>query len=245
MRYVVVCAFLGYHYHGWQIQKDVITIQGIFQDILSIIFKTPIKVIGCSRTDHKVSAEHFVFHFDGETTIPLENLKLIINNHLPSDIVVHELHEADVGFHARKDAKAKTYRYTLEMGPYNVFEKEYVYQLNQSLDIDLMKAGLTTFVGTHDFTSFNATPLSVIENQVRTIMHVDIKQVDTKVVIHIKGDGFLHHMVRMIVGSLIEVGQGRLSLNELQAILDVKTKGACRYNAPAEGLVLERVYYEL
>jgi tRNA pseudouridine38-40 synthase len=244
MRYRVDCAFLGYHYHGWQIQDDVVTLQHVFQEVLSDIFQHDVSVVGCSRTDAKVSAEHFVFHFDGETTIPVDNLKTMLNHQLPDDIIVAELVMVNQNFHARKDARFKTYRYTIETGPYNVFEKHYVYQFNKHLDAYAMRTALDVFYGTHDFTSFNATPLQVIENQVRTMHHVDLIQKGTKIIITICGDGFLHHMVRMMVGTLIEIGRERLTIAEVKSMMDAKQKGVCRFNAPPQGLLLEGVHYE-
>lgn len=244
MRYKVICQFKGYHYAGWQIQKNVPTIQKIFQDILSKITKSSILAVGCSRTDAKVSAKDFVFHFDSPIELDPKDFLAAMNCMLPNDIHVVSVEQVDESFHARFNSKAKVYRYTLDMGEYNVLEHEFVYQLNQPLDIELCKQALEIFVGTHDFSSFNTTPLDVKSNQIRTITAASLQQVDTKVIILVHGNGFLHHMVRMIVQTIIEVGRHRISIDDVTMMLEAKSKQVCRYKAPAEGLSLERVSYE-
>jgi len=244
MRYKVVCQFKGYHYAGWQIQTEAYTLQQAIQETLYKITKSSITIVGCSRTDAKVSANDFVFHFDSPIEIEPDSYKLALNRTLPKDIHVKHMEIVDESFHARFNSKLKVYRYTIEMGEYNIFEHEYIYQLNQPLDLELCKQTLDIFVGTHDFTSFNTTPLNVQKNQVRTITFASLQQIDSKVIIEIQGNGFLHHMVRMIVQTIIEVGKHRISVVDVKAMLEAKSKEVCRYKAPAEGLCLERVDYE-
>lgn len=243
MRYKVVCRFKGYHYAGWQIQKEAPTIQRVIQDTLFKITKSSIAIVGCSRTDAKVSAKDFVFHFDSLIEIEPESYRIALNRTLPDDIHALDVEIVDSSFHARHNSKSKVYSYTIEMGEYNVFEHEFVYQLNQSLDIELCKQALEIFVGTHDFSSFNTTPLHVTKNQIRIITFASLQQVGSKVIIEVHGNGFLHHMVRMIVQTIIEVGLHRINIKDVKAMLDAKSKQVCRYKAPAEGLCLERVSY--
>jgi len=244
MRIKATCSFKGWHYAGWQIQPHAISVQEIIQQTLKSITKSSVAVIGCSRTDAKVSAEDFVFHFDITMAIPLTNLKKVLNDRLPKDIYIYDLEVVDKSFHARRDSKAKLYRYTIETGAYNVFENEYVYQFNKPIDIRMSQQVLDIFVGTHDFTSFNTTPLSVVSNQVRTITFAKIQQVGSKAIVHVQGNGFLHHMVRMIVQTMIEVNKGNITVDDVSRMLQAKDKNVCRYKADAQGLTLERVYYE-
>ncbi len=244
MRYKVVCKFKGYHYAGWQIQKNSSTIQQVIQSALSKITKSSISIVGCSRTDAKVSAKDFVFHFDSPIEIEPEIFRTAMNRTFPDDIHALQVEVVDSSFHARHNSKSKVYSYTIEMGEYNVFEHEFVHQLNQSLDIELCKQALDVFVGTHDFSSFNSTPLHVTKNQVRIITFASFQHIGSKVVIEIHGNGFLHHMVRMIVQSIIEVGLHRIGLDDVKTMLEAKSKQVCQFKAPAEGLCLERVSYE-
>lgn len=243
MRYKVVCYFLGYHYLGWQIQPKGRTIQATMNRACSIITKTPTKAIGCSRTDSKVSAKAYVFHFDSTIDVPGNKLVNAFNSVLPDDIRVSEVTQVDEEFHARYGVKKKEYVYTIETGPYNVFEYQHVLQLNRKLDVDKMIQAATIFVGIHDFTSFNVSRLSTIPNQIRKIDKFSVTQEGTKVVLRVEGRSFLQHMVRMIAQTLIEVGLSRIDYDEVLWMLEAKNKTACRFNALAEGLTLERVWY--
>ncbi len=244
MRYKAICAFKGYHYHGWQIQPHQPTIQQCVEKALYTITKSKGNVIGCSRTDARVSALGFVFHFDTDIDIPDDNFVLAFNANLPSDIRILSIRHVDETFHARFDVIKKRYVYTIETGRFDVFAYEYVHQLNRALDLPLMKQASACFLGTHDFTSFNATPLDVIADQTRTIDRLDVIQEGTKIIVIVEAKAFLHHMVRMIVQTLIEVGTHKLQPETIQTILKAKDKRACPFNAPPEGLLLERVWYD-
>lgn len=243
MRYKVVCSFLGYNYIGWQIQPQGRTIQATINKACSIITKTPTTVIGCSRTDAKVSAKEYVFHFDTTINVPGNNLVRAFNAVLPDDIRVIKVSQVDDDFHARFGVNMKQYKYSIETGPYNVFEYQHVHQLNRPLDIDKMKEAATIFVGIHDFTSFNVSRLSTIPNQIRKIDAFTVEQEGTKVILTVEGKSFLQHMIRMMAQTLIEVGLSRICYDDVALMLEAKNKTACRYNALAEGLSLERVWY--
>lgn len=243
MRYKVECNFLGYHFLGWQIQPQGRTIQATINQACSIICKTPIKAVGCSRTDAKVSAEAYVFHFDGPIDVPGNKLVHAFNAILPEDIRVSKVDQVDEEFHARYHVKKKRYKYTIETGAYNVFEYQHVLQLNRLLDVQKMQQAATLFVGVHDFTSFNVSRLSIIPNQVRKIDAFFVTQEKSKVIIYVEGRSFLQHMIRMMVQTLIEVGLLRIDYDEVVSMLEAKNKTACRFNALAQGLTLERVWY--
>jgi tRNA pseudouridine38-40 synthase len=244
VRYKVTCAFNGYHYFGWQIQPQQPTIQACVEKALSTIAKSKISVIGCSRTDARVSALGFVFHFDSPIQIPQEGFKQAFNSNLPSDIRVFLVEVVSSDFHARYDVLKKRYLFTIETGAFNVFEYQHVMQYNRPLDVESMQLAANYLVGTHDFTSYNATPLVIAESQVRTIDRLTVLKEDSKIKIIVESKSFLHHMVRMIVQTLIEVGAHRISIEQVERIKQAKDKRACPYNAPAEGLTLERVWYK-
>jgi tRNA pseudouridine38-40 synthase len=243
MRYKVVCNFLGYNFLGWQIQPKGRTIQATANRACSIICKTPTKAIGCSRTDSKVSAKAYVFHFDSTINVPGNKLVNAFNAVLPEDIRVSEVTQVDDEFHSRYGVKRKEYKYTIETGAYNVFEHQYVLQLNRKLDLKKMQRTAEIFIGVHDFTSFNVSRLAIIPNQVRKIDKFSVTQEGTKIIIQVEGRSFLQHMIRMIAQTLIEVGLSRIEHDEVVWMLEARDKTACRFNALAEGLSLERVWY--
>ncbi len=244
MRYKATCTFNGYHYFGWQIQPQQSTIQSSIEQALRKITKSRISVVGCSRTDARVSALDFVFHFDADVKIPVESFVQAFNANLPDDIRVHMIEEVSDDFHARYGVLRKRYTYSIETGPFNVFEYHHTMQYNRPLDVELMQLSANYLVGTYDFTSYNATPLSVSDNQIRTIDRLTVVKEGTKVKIIVESKSFLHHMVRMITQTLIEVGAHRIAVEQVEKIRDAKDKKACRFNAPAQGLCLERIWYK-
>ncbi len=243
IRFKVTVAYRGSQYSGWQRQGNAHSIQATLEKALHKIHKAPVEIFGSGRTDRKVSALGQVFHFDTHLTMTPNQVKEALNSSLPCDISIVDVIEVNADFHARYHVIKKRYDYVIECGPYNVFEYDSVYQLNRSLDIDKMKEASLLFLGTHDFTSFNATPLSVKKNQQRTIERLDIVIENTKVRLIFEGKGFLRYMIRYISQVLIEVGLHRYTIEDVIRIMDAKSKDACKVNAPAEGLILVKVWY--
>ena len=172
MRFKAIVSYDGSQFKGWQIQDDVRTVQGEIEKALSKISKKDISITASGRTDAGVHAENQVFHFDSDLDIPWEKA---LNALLPTDIHIKNITKVSKNFHARFDAISKSYGYKINVEEYNVFEKDYVLQYNQSLNLESFKYALEMFVGKHDFTSFNKTPKSVISNQIRTISEINIK----------------------------------------------------------------------
>ena len=244
MRFKVVVAYNGNNYHGWQSQSKKGTVQETIENALLKITKIKTPIISSGRTDAKVHAFGQVFHFDSDIVMAsTDNWVLAFNSNLPHDINVRSVTQVTDQFHARFSAIKKRYDYLIEMGPYNVLEYPFVYQHNKALDIEKMIECSQLFVGTHDFSAFNATPLTQIPNQIRTISRFDFEVKESKVRIIVEGTGFLHHMVLMLVQPIIEVGANRLSIDEVKGFLLSKDKRASRYKAQAQGLILQKVWY--
>lgn len=243
MIYKAVIQYDGSDFSGWQKQPGEITVQQTVEEALSLIHKAPKQVHGSGRTDKGVHALGQVFHFESSLNMDGAAFQRALNALLPKSTHILSV-EAIEGFHARFDALAKTYSYTINTGDVNVFKRAYEYQLCQGLDVEAMIDARSVFLGTHDFTSFNATELAIVKDQTRTITQLDIKDHDGIITIVISGDGFLRYMVRMIVAALVEVGRHRLTKEELQTMLLAQDKTIFTKNVPSCGLVLVEVTYE-
>ncbi len=242
MRYKCVVSYDGKRYAGWQKQADDLTVQETIEKAISKIVNHEVVVVASGRTDARVHALGQTFHFDSEKRI--ENFQKAINSQLPKDIYIKSIEEVTEDFHSRFDAKYKHYEYFINNGEYNPCIADYSCYIKDKLDIELMKQASKLFVGTIDFTSFNATKLTETENQVRTIYKIDIKVKEELIYISFYGDGFLRYMVRMLTQTLIEVGLNKISVNDVKEMLEKKDKTACSFNAEPQGLYLIEVSYE-
>jgi len=242
MRYKAIVSYDGTNYAGWQKQNNQLSIQEVIENALFKLTQTEINVTAAGRTDSKVHADNQVFHFD--TDKQFKDFKHSLNSQLPPDIYVKSIQQVKDDFHARFDATKKEYIYKINMGEYNPILNNHVNQLCQSLDILKMQQASSIFIGEHDFTSFNATTLEEMPNQIRTIYSIEFEQKEDLLLIHVIGNGFLRHMVRMIVGSLIQVGLGKKSKADLEKTLQQKDKTANHYNAEAQGLYLHKIWYD-
>ena len=242
MIYKCIIQYDGSKFSGWQKQPGTLTVQQTMEDALSIIHKGPVAVHGSGRTDKGVHALAQVCHF--ESTLDMDGAAFVraLNALMPRTTHILSV-EAVEGFHARFDATAKTYTYLLNTGALNVFKQDYEYQLCRHLDLSAMMDAASVFIGTHDFTSFNATELLIVEDQVRTIHELDLIESEGIITITITGDGFLRYMVRMLVAALIEVGLGRLSKDDLELYLNAHNKDIFTKNVPSCGLYLTSVNY--
>lgn len=243
LRYKVIFSYDGSNFVGYQIQNNGRTVQEELQIALSKINKQEIKVYASGRTDAGVHALNQVIHFDSIFEIEPENYKKALNSNLPKDIYVKDVYKVDSSFHARFDAKKKHYRYYLNMGEYNPLKVNYIYQYGKRLDMNKMKEAACLFVGEHDFRNFTSTKDSEVTSFVRFINEFSIKVENDIVIFDIIGSGFLRYMVRMMVGTLIHIGENKISLEEITTRLDKKEDKPCPYKAPAEGLYLVEVMY--
>lgn len=234
----------GTNYSGWQIQKNTdYTIQQKLQEALAKINKKPVKVQGASRTDAGVHAVGQIANCILDVAIPVERVPAALNRLLPDDIVCKKAEKVGLSFHARYDSGSKKYRYRI----YNqklpsVFVRNYVYHYIYDIDLSLLQQACEYFIGTYDFTSFQASGCAS-KNPVKTIELIEIYQKKSEIWLEIKGNGFLYNMVRIIVGTLIELSMGKIKLNEIKEIILAKDRKRAGFTAPAQGLTLLEVYY--
>ena len=241
-RIKLVVAYDGTAYNGWQIQPGVRTIEGELNQALSELLQEDIQVIGASRTDSGVHALCNVAVFDTDTRIPGEKISYALNQRLPEDIRIQESGEVDGNFHPRHCDSRKTYEYRILNTQFPLPTKRlYAHFMYVPLDISLMKQGAAYLVGEHDFKSFCAAA-AVVETTVRTITDLQVEQIDSEIVIRVTGTGFLYNMVRIIAGTLMEVGRGNYPPEKVKEILAAKDRQAAGPTAPACGLTL--VKYE-
>ena len=235
----------GSEYHGWQIQPKYKTVQGTMEKELGKLFRVPVQLNGTSRTDAGVHAFGQRATFSGEFGIPTERIQFAANNLLPGSIHISKVQEVPARFHARFDATAKTYRYVIRNTQHrNVFDRNYCWYVGPTLDVAAMKEAAVHFVGAHDFKSCQATGGPEKHSTVRTVMDLQVDKQDEKITIEITGDGFLYNMVRIIVGTLVHVGLGRIKPNQIEEILQSKDRARAGRTAPPQGLYLVQVYYE-
>lgn len=240
----LVLEYEGTRYRGWQKQtEDVNTIQGKLEAVLSKMTGEEIQVIGCGRTDTGVHALNYIANFHTESTLTNEDIRNYLTEYLPEDIVVKSVADANERFHARYNAKSKTYVYTIDNGDYrNVFARRYSSYVKEKLNVNVMMTAAEILVGTHDFQSFTSLKAGK-KPTVRTINYIDIVKEDGLIKIEVNGDGFLLNMVRIIAGTLIEVGKGNLKPMDIGRILEEKKRSAAGPMAEGRGLCLKEVQY--
>lgn len=245
--YKLILAYDGTLYGGWQIQPNTKSIQEKLKQALFIIYpKWDLHPIGSGRTDAGVHAKGQTAHFKVPNKIDPERLLLSLNGLLPADIRVRSIEEADPNFHARYSATGKEYHYYLHLGKVmNPFLRLYCWQVKKEINIDLLRQAASRFVGLHDFTSFanESHKGAAAKNPIRHLYRLDVCVTDEGIRLEFEGNGFLYKMVRNITGTLIDVGSGKLSLDELEAIFEAKDRRRASQSAPAQGLFLIRVDY--
>lgn len=240
----IIIQYDGSRYQGWQKQGSTEnTLQGKFETLLSRLAGGPVEISASGRTDAGVHAYGQVANFHMNTELSPHELMERINQYLPEDVAVTECTEADARFHARLNAKKKTYRYrVLNTSIPHVFDRKFVYQVPEGLDVEAMKSAASLLIGTHDFKSFTSAKKSK-KSTVRTIYSIDIARVGEEVWFLFTGDGFLFHMVRILTGTLLEVGLGKRPAGDMDRILSSCDRQEAGFLAPAQGLALMEVCY--
>ncbi|MDR3628708.1 MAG: tRNA pseudouridine(38-40) synthase TruA [Desulfocapsaceae bacterium] len=246
----LVIAYDGTDFGGWQRQNNAPTIQGEIERRLAIMMAAPVHLLGAGRTDAGVHARGMVANFHTVKTISCEGLRKGLNAMLPRSIRILSAEDAPDGFHARFSARAKTYVYSLFTGPVLLpAERLYVCHVPYALRADLVKDCLSIITGTHDFASFELsgsrdTARVGGRGAIRTILAADLHVAgDGHYRFSITGDGFLRQMVRILVGTILEVGKGRLAVDDFQQILRARDRSQAGPPAPAHGLSLQEIYY--
>ncbi|CAM4233321.1 tRNA pseudouridine(38-40) synthase TruA [Erysipelothrix aquatica] len=243
MRYKVTVAYDGSAFSGWQKQPSKDSVQDDIEGALKRLHRKSVPIHGSGRTDTQVHALAQVFHFDSDINMPITNWIKALNTQTSDAINILKVESVDDTFHARHDAIAKTYVYRINVGPYNVFERNYVYQFNNPLNLSKIEEAMEYIVGEHDFTSFNSSPLDLFPNQIRTVHSFDMTVSDDILEFRITGTGFLRYMVRMIIASMVMVGSEKISPDTVKMYRDAKDKDIAKHNVPGCGLYLEKVTY--
>lgn len=233
----------GSNYHGWQIQKNGVTVQETLVNAVNSVTGARPNIVGCGRTDAGVHALGYVCNFHTESNIPPEKFTYALNSHLPDDIRVFEAEAVGDEFHANKDAVKKRYIYRILNSEINdAFERKYAWHVRVPLDDTAMREAAKAFLGEHDFIGFASSGFSV-KTTVRTIYSLDIKKSGDILTVDITGNGFLYNMVRIIAGTLVYIGCGRIDGREIESIIKSKCRNRAGITAPANGLFLREVYY--
>lgn len=243
-RLLITIRYDGTDYHGWQVQPNGVTVQEMVQDAIEKVFGSRLDVTGCSRTDSGVHANMFCFHMDTELDIPCEKVPLALNTALPDDIAVLSCKEVDGDFHARYCAKGKRYIYRLyDSHLRDPFINRYSVQYKGKLNVEAMNEAAQSFVGKRDFSAFCASG-SEVEDRVRTVYEMRVERIGNEVAVTVSADGFLYNMVRIMVGTLLEVSEGKLSAEDIKIALKTGKREQAGRTAAAKGLCLDRVFYD-
>jgi tRNA pseudouridine38-40 synthase len=241
-RYFIQCSYNGTNYHGWQIQPNAISVQEVLEDALTTILRDKTSVVGAGRTDTGVHASFFILHFDTSVSeIDSEKMVHKLNSFLPHDIAVQKIWKVDNEMHARFSALSRTYKYFISTEK-NPFQTETTYKYLKPLDVVKMNKAAKVLFDYEDFTSFSRLHTDVKTNNCKIYL-AEWKQESGQIIFTIKADRFLRNMVRAIVGTLMEVGQGKLSIDEFKKIIELKNRGAAGASAPAQGLFLVDIEY--
>ena len=244
MRYLITFSYDGSKYYGYQKQPNKNSIQAEIERVLTFINSNKkVNISASGRTDSGVHALNQSAHFDLDKDIEPEKIKNSVNKMLPSSIYIKDVLYVDNSFHARFNIIKKEYTYKINTGQYNPIECDYIYQYNKYLDVDKMYEAANYFIGEHDFTSYTKGNEEK-ESFIRTIYSIEIKKENDIINVIFCGSGFLRYMVRNMVGSLIEVGNGTRKPKDILEILKAKDRTKAGITAPACGLYLSNVFYK-
>ncbi|MBQ6292271.1 MAG: tRNA pseudouridine(38-40) synthase TruA [Lachnospiraceae bacterium] len=243
LNYKLTIRYDGSRYFGWERQPGRETIQGKLEAVLSEMAGEAVEVIGAGRTDAGVHAAAMIANVHLSTKLTPDAIRDYLNHYLPDDIAVDEVKVAADGFHARYKAVGKLYTYTCYVGKFKpVFDRKFLTVLDYEPDISRMQAAAAHLIGEHDFKSFCTNP-KMKKSTVRTVDSIEIVRKKDHILFKVHGNGFLQNMVRVIVGTLLEVGQGKREPEDIPGILEARDRTKAGYTAPAKGLCLTRVDY--
>jgi len=242
MRYLITFSYDGTNFHGFESQPNYRTIEDEMNKVLSYINNKDTKIVASGRTDKGVHAINQTGHVDIDVDITEYKLKRAMNSLLPEDIHVNSTKIVDKNFHARYMVKEKVYEYKLNMGEYNPIYRNYIYQFNRKLDVNLMKKAITSFIGEHNFKSFTPSK-DKRENYIREIKDCYISVNNDIVTFTFIGNGFIKYQIRNMVGLLIQIGLGKKDKDCISKILENKDRSQGFRTAHPEGLYLVSVKY--
>ena len=242
MRYLITFSYDGSKYFGYQKQKGVNSVQEDLEKVLSLINNKPVSVCASGRTDAGVHANGQCAHFDIDINITPDKLKNALNGLLNGNIYVKSVVEVPDTFHARFDVKQKEYIYKINTGEYSPIYKDYIYQYCKPLDVDSMKTAIKLFEGEHNFKSFTKANVET-NNFARTIYSTAVTKDNDIITIKFVGNGFMRYMVRNMVGFLIEIGEGKRNISDVNSVLLEEDRTKAGKTAPPDGLYLNKVTY--
>lgn len=245
MRTIAVrIAYDGSAYHGWQMQKNNMTVQQAVQEALEKIVKKHVSVVGCGRTDAGVHAERYCFSFRSDATIPADRLPLALNALLPGDISAFDAVDAEEDFNAILSCRGKEYTYRILNSAYrDPFLEKRVWFYPQKLDLDVLKRAASHFVGTHDFAAVRSVGTET-KTTVRTVSYFDVSRDGDRFEFKVFADGFLYNMARAMVGTCVYAAMGKIDPDDIPAILDSRDRKLSGPTAPPQGLYMTRVIYD-
>ncbi|WP_058485934.1 tRNA pseudouridine(38-40) synthase TruA [Defluviitalea phaphyphila] len=240
---LLTISYDGTNYNGWQRQPNGIGIQQKIEEACKKIFKQDITVIGASRTDRGVHALGQRALIKVDTTIPLDRIPYALNSALPEDIIINNAEEVEENFHPRYSVKQKIYQYKILNKKFKIPQYRNIsVHIPKKLDLNLMNKGAKYFIGTHDFISFCSTGSSV-KTTIRTIYDAKVLKKDSFIIFEVKGNGFLYNMVRIMAGTLIEIGMGKKEPSDIEKIILSKDRNLAGKTAPPQGLTLVEILY--
>lgn len=234
----------GSAYHGYQVQENAVTVQQTFQDAVERVFKERLDVTGCSRTDTGVHANMYVLTLETDMKISDEGVIMALNTYLPKDVAVIDCKECDSDFHPRYSCKSKEYVYKLYNGKRpNPFLVDYALHYRREIDADYLNKEAQAFLGTHDFSGFCSSKSDVADT-VRTVYSFSVKREGDMVLFSVEADGFLYNMVRIMIGTLLFISEGKIKAGELSEIIDSKDRKRAGKTASPCGLYLNKINYQ-
>lgn len=240
----ITISYDGKELHGWQIQKNAITVQQHFQQALASVIGDVPDIKGCSRTDTGVHANMYVISMKLSHSITAQRLKAALNRFLPKNIVVLDIKEVDMDFHARYSCKGKRYVYKiLNTEVRDPFSEGYALHYRYDIDVPMLNKAAQAYVGTHDFTSFCTLDKRDRGDFTRTVESFEVRRDGKFIYMTVQADGFLYNMVRIMVGTLLKIQQGKLQPDSIPYILEQKDRKFAGPTAPACGLYLDEVFY--
>lgn len=233
----------GSAYHGWQVQKNAVTVQEIFQNAVEKVFLKRLDVKGCSRTDTGVHANMYCLTIQTDMDISNESVILALNTYLPGDIAVIDCREVSEDFHPRYSCTSKEYIYKLYNGRIrNPFYSKYAFHYRYNIDTQYLNKECKAFIGTYDYSGF-CSAKSDVENTVRTVKNFEVWREGDMVYFRVEADGFLYNMVRIMVGTLLFISEGKIKEGELINVIKSKNRKKAGKTAPAQGLYLNKINY--
>jgi tRNA pseudouridine38-40 synthase len=241
LRYFIELSYNGKAYHGWQNQPNAISVQQVLEEAFSVLLQTKIEIVGAGRTDTGVHASQMFAHFDVEFEIDISNLAFKLNSFLPNDISIHDIFKVKDDAHARFDAISRTYHYKI-LTTKNVFNMDFAYQFQVPLDVKKMNDACNILLQYKDFQCFSKSNTDV-KTYYCTIEKAEWIEEQNDLIFIISADRFLRNMVRAIVGTMINIGLGKIQVKDLISIIESKNRSEAGYSVPAHGLYLTQITY--